>query len=59
MNWIMDFEGNGMMRSFKAQFMIYNQSLFKWDKDAENERDYTNFHYIGNAFELWAYQVLN
>ena len=30
--------------------MIYNQSLFKWDKDAENERDYTNFHYIGNAF---------
>ena len=30
--------------------MIYNQSLFKWDKGAEDETDYRNFHYIGNAF---------
>ena len=44
------FRGEWYDAPFKAQFMIYNQSLFKWDKDAENERDYTNFHYIGNAF---------
>ena len=44
------FKGEWYDAPFKAQFMIYNQSLFKWDKDAENERDYTNFHYIGNAF---------
>lgn len=43
------FRGEWYDAPFKAQFMIYNQSLFKWDKDAENERDYTNFHYIGNA----------
>lgn len=44
------FRGEWYDAPFKAQFMIYNQSLFKWDKDAENEMDYTNFHYIGNAF---------
>ena len=44
------FKGEWYDAPFKAQFMIYNQSLFKWDKNAENERDYTNFHYIGNAF---------
>jgi hypothetical protein len=44
------FKGEWYDSSFKAQFMIYNQSLFKWDKNAEDERDYTNFRYIGNAF---------
>ena len=44
------FKGEWFDAPFKAQFMIYNQSLFKWDKSAEDERDYTNFHYIGNAF---------
>lgn len=44
------FKGEWYDSPFKAQFMIYNQSLFKWDKSAENERDYTNFQYIGNAF---------
>lgn len=44
------FRGEWYDAPFKAQFMIYNQSLFKWDKDAENERDYTNFHYIGMPF---------
>ena len=44
------FTGEWFDAPFKAQFMIYNQSLFKWEKGAEDERDYTNFHYIGNAF---------
>lgn len=44
------FKGEWYDSPFKAQFMIYNQSLFKWDKNAEDERDYTNFQYIGNAF---------
>ena len=44
------FRGEWYDAPFKAQFMIYNQSLFKWEKGAEDERDYTNFHYIGNAF---------
>lgn len=44
------FEGEWFDAPFKAQFMIYNQSLFKWDKDAEDGRDYTNFRFIGNAF---------
>lgn len=44
------FKGEWYGAPFKSQFMIYNQSLFKWDSTAEDERDYTNFHYIGNAF---------
>lgn len=44
------FKGEWYDAPFKSQFMIYNQSLFKWDRTAEDERDYTNFHYIGNAF---------
>lgn len=44
------FRGEWYDAPFKSQFMIYNQSLFKWDRTAENERDYTNFQYIGNAF---------
>lgn len=44
------FQGEWFDAPFRAQFMIYNQSLFKWEKGAQDERDYTNFHYIGNAF---------
>jgi hypothetical protein len=44
------FRGEWYAAPFKAQFMIYNQSLFKWEKGASDETDYTNFHYIGNAF---------
>ena len=44
------YTGEWFSAPFKAQFMIYNQSLFKWDKDAADETDYQNFHYIGNAF---------
>lgn len=49
------FKGEWFDAPFKAQFMIYNQSLFKWSRvDWEgkpaDERDYTNFEYIGNAF---------
>ena len=44
------FKGEWYDAPFKSQFMIYNQSLFKWTKGAEDERDYTNFQYIGNAF---------
>ena len=49
------FKGEWFDAPFKAQFMIYNQSLFKWSRlDYEgkpaDERDYTNFEYIGNAF---------
>ena len=49
------FKGEWFDAPFKAQFMIYNQSLFKWKRTDEegkaaDERDYTNFEYIGNAF---------
>ena len=32
----------------KAQYMIYNQSLFKWN--GGDETDYHNFQYIGNTY---------
>lgn len=49
------FVGEWYRTPFKAQFMIYNESLFKWNKTdwegkPSNESDYTNFKYIGNAF---------
>lgn len=44
------FKGEWFDAPFKSQFMIYNQSLFKWDKSSTDERDYKNFQYIGNTF---------
>lgn len=50
------FAGEWFSLPYKAQFMIYNQSLFKWNKDAEDESDYTQFHYIGNTFLEYEFQ---
>lgn len=49
------FIGEWYRSSFKAQFMIYNGSLFKWNRTdwegkPSDETDYTNFEYVGNAF---------
>lgn len=50
------FTGQWFGLPHKSQFMIYNQSLFKWNKDATDPTDYTQFEYIGNAFLEYSFQ---
>lgn len=50
------FKGQWFGLPYKSQFMIYNQSLFKWNKYADDETDYTQFEYIGNTFLEYEFQ---